>query len=107
MAAQRWGIGRVDVDGFRLYFTGGWGSGTGRVEHQVALLTRKVRYPHPPRHVHHPPSRGELENDPDQYRSVISRVDCLLGGDSVDPTGLCIKIGRRLHRHDHQAHPQR
>ena len=38
--AQRWGIGRVDVDGFRLYFKGGWGSGTGRVEHQVALLTR-------------------------------------------------------------------
>jgi hypothetical protein len=23
----------------RLYFKGGWGSGTGRVDHQVALLT--------------------------------------------------------------------
>ena len=46
------------------------------------------RHRHPPRHVHHPPSRGELENNPDQYGSVIARIDCLLGGDSVDPTGL-------------------
>ena len=37
-------------------------------------------------------ARGELENDPDQYGPVIARIDCLLGGDSVDPTGLCIKI---------------
>jgi hypothetical protein len=35
---QRWGIGRVRHDGWRLYFKGGWGSGTGLVDHQVALL---------------------------------------------------------------------
>jgi hypothetical protein len=37
---QRWGIGEVRPDGWRLYFKGGWGSGTGLVDHQVALLTR-------------------------------------------------------------------
>jgi Beta-lactamase enzyme family len=37
--AQRWGIGRVRPDGWRLYFKGGWGSGIGLVDHQVALLT--------------------------------------------------------------------
>jgi Beta-lactamase enzyme family len=36
---QRWGIARVRPAGWRLYFKGGWGSGTGRVDHQVALLT--------------------------------------------------------------------
>jgi Beta-lactamase enzyme family len=35
---QRWGIGRVRLPGWRVYFKGGWGSGTGRVDHQVALL---------------------------------------------------------------------
>jgi hypothetical protein len=35
--AQRWGIARVRPPGWRL---GGWGSGTGWVDHQVALLTR-------------------------------------------------------------------
>ena len=38
--AQRWGIGRVRPAGWKLYFKGGWGSGTGAVDHQVALLTR-------------------------------------------------------------------
>jgi beta-lactamase class A len=38
--SQRWGIGRVQPKGWRIYFKGGWGSGTGRVDHQVALLTR-------------------------------------------------------------------
>jgi hypothetical protein len=38
--SQRWGIGRVRPHGWKLYFKGGWGSGTGRVDHQVALLTR-------------------------------------------------------------------
>jgi hypothetical protein len=38
--SQRWGIGRVQPRGWRLYFKGGWGSGTGRVDHQSALLTR-------------------------------------------------------------------
>jgi Beta-lactamase enzyme family len=37
---QRWGIGEVRPDGWRLYFKGGWGSGTGLVDHQVALLVR-------------------------------------------------------------------
>ena len=35
---QRWGIGRVRLPGWRVYFKGGWSSGTGRVDHQVALL---------------------------------------------------------------------
>jgi hypothetical protein len=38
--AQRWGLARVRPRGWRLYFKGGWGSGTGWVDHQVALLTR-------------------------------------------------------------------
>jgi Beta-lactamase enzyme family len=38
---QRWGIARVRPDGWRLYFKGGWGDGTGWVDHQVALLTRE------------------------------------------------------------------
>jgi hypothetical protein len=38
--SQRWGIGRVQPDGWRLYFKGGWGSGSGAVDHQVALLRR-------------------------------------------------------------------
>lgn len=37
---QRWGIGRVKPRGWHLYFKGGWGSGTGWVDHQVAFLTR-------------------------------------------------------------------
>jgi hypothetical protein len=35
---QRWGVARVRPDGWRLYFKGGWGSGIGLVDHQVALL---------------------------------------------------------------------
>jgi hypothetical protein len=38
--SQRWGVGRVKPRGWRLYFKGGWGSGTGAVDHQVALLRR-------------------------------------------------------------------
>jgi hypothetical protein len=38
--SQRWGIARVRPSGWRLYFKGGWGSGTGWVDHQTALLTR-------------------------------------------------------------------
>jgi hypothetical protein len=34
---QRWGVGRVPQPGWRLYFKGGWSTGTGRVDHQVAL----------------------------------------------------------------------
>jgi beta-lactamase class A len=38
--AQRWGIGRVAPKGWKLYFKGGWGSGTGLIDNQVVLLTR-------------------------------------------------------------------
>jgi hypothetical protein len=38
--AQRWGVARVAPLGWTLYFKGGWGSGTGRVDHQAALLVR-------------------------------------------------------------------
>jgi hypothetical protein len=37
---ERWGIGRVAPRGWRLYFKGGWGYGTGLLDHQVALLVR-------------------------------------------------------------------
>jgi Beta-lactamase enzyme family len=36
---QRWGIGQVRPDGWRLYFKGGWTAGRGVIDHQVALLT--------------------------------------------------------------------
>jgi Beta-lactamase enzyme family len=38
--SQRWGIGEVVPHGWQLYFKGGWGSGTGLIDNQVALLTR-------------------------------------------------------------------
>jgi hypothetical protein len=41
--SQRWGIGRVPTHGWRLLFKGGWGSGSGRVDHQVALLKQRGR----------------------------------------------------------------
>ena len=37
---QRWGLGEVIPQGWTAYFKGGWGSGLGLVDHQVALLTR-------------------------------------------------------------------
>ena len=38
---QRWGVGRVRLPpGWQLHFKGGWGSGRGLVDHQVALLRR-------------------------------------------------------------------
>ena len=39
--SQSWGVGRVAHPGWRLYFKGGWGSGTGLVDHQSALLTSR------------------------------------------------------------------
>lgn len=36
--SQRWGIPPVTPEGWTIHFKGGWGSGTGRVTHQVALL---------------------------------------------------------------------
>jgi hypothetical protein len=38
--SQRWGVARVAPRGWTLHFKGGWGSGSGAVDHQVALLTR-------------------------------------------------------------------
>ena len=35
---QRWGIPKAAPPGWDVYFKGGWGSGTGRVTHQVAFL---------------------------------------------------------------------
>jgi beta-lactamase class A len=37
---QRWGVGRAVPRGWKLFLKGGWGSGSGRVDHQVALLKR-------------------------------------------------------------------
>jgi beta-lactamase class A len=39
--SQRWGIGRLKLPGWRVHFKGGWGSGSGAVDHQVALLTHR------------------------------------------------------------------
>jgi beta-lactamase class A len=36
--SQRWGIPPVAPEGWTIFFKGGWGSGTGRVTHQSALL---------------------------------------------------------------------
>jgi beta-lactamase class A len=38
--SQRWGVARAAPRGWTLHFKGGWGSGSGAVDHQVALLTR-------------------------------------------------------------------
>lgn len=38
--SQRWGIGQAQPEGWKLHFKGGWGSGSGAVDHQVALLRR-------------------------------------------------------------------
>ena len=41
---QRWGVGQVGLpSGWHLYFKGGWGSGSGAVDHQVVLLRNKHR----------------------------------------------------------------
>lgn len=38
---QRWGIGQLDLPGWQVHFKGGWGSGTGSVDHQVVRLQRE------------------------------------------------------------------
>jgi hypothetical protein len=38
--SQRWGFAQVIPAAWTLYFKGGWGSGTGAVDHQVGLLQR-------------------------------------------------------------------
>ena len=37
---QRWGIAQVPLSNWRLFFKGGWGSGTGYTDHQVAFIER-------------------------------------------------------------------
>lgn len=43
VASQRWGIPREVPRGWTIHFKGGWGSGTGRVTHQAALLRDRPR----------------------------------------------------------------
>ena len=43
VASQRWGIARARPRSWALYFKGGWGSGSGAVDHQIALLRRGER----------------------------------------------------------------
>jgi Beta-lactamase enzyme family len=38
--SQRWGVGAVAPRRWQLYFKGGWGSGTGLIDSQVAMLRR-------------------------------------------------------------------
>lgn len=38
--SQRWGLARAVPRGWTLYFKGGWGSGSGAVDHQIGLLRR-------------------------------------------------------------------
>jgi hypothetical protein len=38
--SERWGIGEVTPRGWTAYFKGGWGYGTGLLDHQVVLLKR-------------------------------------------------------------------
>ena len=42
--SQRWGIGRVETPGWRKHFKGGWGSGSGAVDHQVVRLADRPGY---------------------------------------------------------------
>ena len=41
--SQRWGIGRIKLHRWTLFLKGGWGSGTGWVDHQVARLEKGGR----------------------------------------------------------------
>jgi beta-lactamase class A len=38
--SQRWGMGQTIPAGWTLHFKGGWGSGTGAVDHQIGVLRR-------------------------------------------------------------------
>ena len=39
-SSQRWGVARTRPRGWKLFFKGGWGVGTGKVNHQIAFLQR-------------------------------------------------------------------
>jgi hypothetical protein len=41
--SQRWGIGKVRLDGWKKFFKSGWATGTGRVSHQVAWIQKNGR----------------------------------------------------------------
>jgi beta-lactamase class A len=43
VSSQRWGIPPEAPAGWKVFFKGGWGAGTGRVTHQVALLQERDR----------------------------------------------------------------
>jgi hypothetical protein len=40
VSSQRWGVARARPRGWKLFFKGGWGVGTGEVNHQIAFLQR-------------------------------------------------------------------
>jgi hypothetical protein len=41
VSSQRWGLGKVHTPGWKKFFKGGWGSGSGAVDHQIVLLKRR------------------------------------------------------------------
>ncbi|CAN5708191.1 hypothetical protein BH20ACT23_BH20ACT23_07560 [soil metagenome] len=41
VSSQRWGIGKIKTPGWKKLFKGGWGSGTGAVDHQIVLLKKR------------------------------------------------------------------
>ena len=43
LESQRWGVAKVTPSGWKLFFKSGWGTGTGRVGHQIAFLERRDR----------------------------------------------------------------
>jgi beta-lactamase class A len=43
VASQRWGIPPEVPTGWKVFFKGGWSTGTGRVTHQVARLEKGGR----------------------------------------------------------------
>jgi hypothetical protein len=40
VSSQRWGVARARPRGWKLFFKGGWGVGTGEVNHQIGFLQR-------------------------------------------------------------------
>ena len=41
--SQRWGIGEVAPQGWKLYFKGGWGYGTGLLDHRSCYSSTAAR----------------------------------------------------------------
>ena len=72
VGSQRWGVARARPRGWALYFKGGWGSGSGAVDHQVALLRRGKRrvlagHPH-----HRQPGPRVWEGDAGGCRAAVA-----------------------------------